>query len=63
MILVDIKNVSETIAELLVVTFENSERITEVPEDQKNETEVPIFKSTKSLCASDMTPLGEKKNT
>lgn len=31
-ILADIKNVSETISELLVVTFENSERINKVPD-------------------------------
>lgn len=31
-IIADIKNVSETISELLVVTFENSERINKVPD-------------------------------
>lgn len=31
-IVADIKNVSETISELLVVTFENSERINKVPD-------------------------------
>lgn len=47
MILSNIKNLSETISELLVVTFANSEMVNKVPEDQKKEVEVPILKELK----------------